>query len=299
MPGGSPTPSHGGVSMWCSVRAQRSLQAADSEASHEQRQGRLSVAGRRRHHEHDARRLPQGAAARPPPRDDRALPARPGKLRRLEQRRHRACRQLRAELHADARRRQRRHRQGARGQCRVRPVAPILVVPHPQGRDRRARQLHPSRAAHELRDRHRSSGVPQEAPRRDERASLLSRHGIYRGPCADPRVGAADHGGPRSRAAGRGDAHHQRRRRELRRADPQPARLPAQAGRLRRALLRAGDRPASPARRRLALEIENEATGARRTHRRPLSSSWAPAAPRSRCCRSPASPRRRASPASR
>ena len=41
------------------------------------------------------------------------------------------------------------------------------------------------------------AGLPQEAPRRDERASLLSRHGIHRGPRADRRMGAADHGGPR------------------------------------------------------------------------------------------------------
>ena len=71
---------------------------------------------------------------------------RAGKLGGLEQRRHRPCGQLRDELHAGAARRQRRHLQGAAGQCRVRPVAPALVLPGEEGRDRRSARLHPSGA---------------------------------------------------------------------------------------------------------------------------------------------------------
>ena len=144
----------------------------------------------------------------------------------------------------------------------------------------RARLLHPSRAAHELRDRRRSRGLPEEAPCRDERPSLLPRHGIFRGPQADRRMGAADHGGPRSRPARRRHAHGDGRRRELRRAHHQPAELPATPGRLLDRILAGSDRPSSPHGRRL--------DASRSRTRRPTSSgrsaratsSWAPAARR-------------------
>ena len=45
-----------------------------------------------------------------------------------------------------ARRRQRRHLQGARGQRRVRPVASALVLPGPQGCHPGPAQFYPSRA---------------------------------------------------------------------------------------------------------------------------------------------------------
>ena len=69
-----------------------------------------------------------------------------------------------------------------------------------------------------------------------KRHAAMSAHHCYhgmefsRGPQADRRMGAAGHGGPRSQPGRRRHPHRQRRRRELRRAHPQPDRLPEEAG---------------------------------------------------------------------
>ncbi len=88
----------------------------------------------------------------------------------------------------------------------------------------------------------------------DRQAFLRKRHATMSAhPCHHGMdYTAPTHRGSLSKPARRGDAHHQRRRRELRRADPQPARPPPKAGRLRGAFLREGARPASPAQGRPA-----------------------------------------------
>src|SRR5215831_14187578 len=68
--------------------------------------------------------------------------------------------------------------QGARRQRGVRSVAAVLVLPGDEGRDRGSAIVHPSGPAHELRAWARQRCLPQEALRGDERASLLSRHGV-------------------------------------------------------------------------------------------------------------------------
>ena len=138
-----------------------------------------------------------------------------------------------------------------------------------------------------------------------KRHAAMSAHHCYHGMeysedhAQDRRMGAADHGGPRSQAAGRRHPHRERRRRELRRAHHQPAGLPQAPGQFHDPLLADGDRSAPPAGRRLAPRGQERDHRREADDRRPLSSSWAPAARRSRCCRSPASPRPRASRASR
>ena len=140
-------------------------------------------------------------------------------------------------------------------------------------------QLHPFRAAHELRDRRRSPGVPQEAARRDEQPSLLSRHGVFGGPRQDRRMGAAGHGRPRSQTADRRDTHRERRRRQLRRAHHQPDEPPEEAGPLRGAFLADGDEPAAPPGRRLAAGRQE------RGHRRKADGRHALRLPGRRRCR--------------
>ena len=111
IPGGWSTTSRGGASMSCwrpdaagAVQGRRiGRRGKRMSDSNDVMTADVVLVGRR-HHEHDARGVPEGAAAPSQDRDHRA-PARrgAGKLGRLEQRRHRPCRQLRAELHADAR----------------------------------------------------------------------------------------------------------------------------------------------------------------------------------------------------
>ncbi len=132
----------------------------------ERRQSRRG-ADRRRDHERDLRHGPEGAGALARrsrcsrPLHDCAQESSAG----LEQRRHRPRRQLRAELHAPAPRRQRRHRQGAGGQHRVRHLAAALGASGEEGRDPRSPRLHPSLPAHELRLGARERRLPQGALR--------------------------------------------------------------------------------------------------------------------------------------
>ena len=91
-----------------------------------------------------------------------------------------------------------------------------------------------------------------------------------------------------------------RRRRELRRAHPQSDGLPEAAGSLRRAFLARGHRPAAPADRRRLVARRHEREDRRDApHRRALRLPRRRRGGAARCCRSRASPRPRASPASR
>ena len=247
---------------------------------------------RRRHHERDTWHDAQGT--RPVAQHRHARNAGrlcAGKLAGVEQRRHRPCRELRAELYAAASRWQRRHLPGAGGQHRVRPVAPALVVSRQEGGDRRSARLHPPVPAHELRLGQGECRIPARALQGDVGAPLLSRHGVQRGPQADRRLGTADHRRARCEPADRGDAHRHRGRRRLRFAD-------ASAGGAARRL-----RPASRCTTNSALSgwsARRTAVGAWRSRmsssakptRSPRnSSSSAPAAARCHCCRSRASPK--------
>src|SRR6516164_8372624 len=101
-------------------------------------------------------------------------------------------------------------------------LSAVLVLPGNEARDRGSAIVHPSGPAHELCAWARQRRLPQEAVRSDERASLLSRHGIYGGQEEAKRVGPAGDGGPRRRRAGGRHADHHRRRRRLWIAHPQP-----------------------------------------------------------------------------
>ena len=102
------------------------------------------------------------------------------------------------------------------GQHRVRPVPPALDLSGPPGRDPGTTRLHPSHPAHELCLGRGKRRLSAQALRRDVRASLLSRHGIQRGPREDRRMGAVDHGRSRRPGTLRRHTDHHRHRCRLR-----------------------------------------------------------------------------------
>ena len=128
------------------------------------RQGTGCRPRRRRHHERHVGGVSEGARTFAQHRDVRdARRSGPGELQRLEQRRHRPCRELRAELHARAQRWKHRHFRGVASQCGVRPVATALVLSGEEAGDRGPAILHPSGPAYELRARRSERCVSPQA----------------------------------------------------------------------------------------------------------------------------------------
>ena len=227
---------------------------------------------------------------------------RPGELQRVEQRRHRARRPVRAQLHAGEGRRLDRHHQGRRDQRAVPDVARVLELLVDRRPSARGAELHRPDAAHDLRPRCRERRLPATPARR------AASHPLF----ADLEFSDDPDG---HRATWAPAAHGRSRPDEPVAATRAPAGTDVDFG----ALTRSADRRPSST-RGAAVHLEHEVTSLRaaRTARWRLkvrdrrwnaagraarstrgSCSSAPAAARCRCSRRPASPRPRATAASR